>query len=129
MHLRYKMYICNTVANNLTLIKNQVIKKIVAAVMLIVFAFSVTPTIFLHNWVANHKDSVKRLSDTDQEQVSKISFNCHCDNIVAESPFTEPVVIIPVPGMQIFSTQKSDKPVHFHSTPQIFHSLRGPPVV
>jgi hypothetical protein len=111
------------------LLKNQSIKKVVAAVMLIVFAFSVTPTIFLHNWVANHKDSVNRSAAAHKEQVSKKLFSCHCDNIVAESPFTEPDVVILVPAIQIFSLQKFDKRVCFSSSQYIFFSRRGPPAV
>ena len=99
------------------------------SVMLIVFAFSITPTILLHNWLANHTDSVKKTIVTNQEQVSKKLFNCHCDNIVAESPFTEPYKILIPPILQNFSLPGDNKPVHFSKQAFIFHSLRGPPTV
>jgi hypothetical protein len=122
------LYICNIVAKN-HLSKQPAIRRIIAAVMLIVFAFSVTPTILLHNWVATHTDSVKKQTAADQQQVSKQLFNCHCDNIVAESPFTEPYKIS-LPAVSLsFSLPGNDKPVHIPEPGLIFHSLRGPPAV
>ncbi|MEP7237947.1 MAG: hypothetical protein ABI685_08785 [Ferruginibacter sp.] len=109
--------------------KNQTIKKIIAACMLIVFAFSITPTIVFHNWLADHTDTVKKSSDTKDDQIGKRTFNCHCDNIVAESPFTEPgKAIISLPE-QLFSLIKVDRQVQCATSPHIFYSLRGPPAV
>ncbi|MEO6541302.1 MAG: hypothetical protein ABIN74_09940 [Ferruginibacter sp.] len=109
--------------------KNQAIKKIVAAAMLIVFALSITPTIIFHNWFAGHTDTAKKITDQKDEQVGKQTFNCHCDNIVAESPFTEPAQTIIPPAEQLFSPVKFDKQRSLTNSPNIFHSLRGPPVV
>ncbi len=111
------------------MIKTLFIKKIVAAAMLIVFAFSITPTIFLHNKFANHTDSVKKKSHSNQDQVGKKLFNCHCDNIVAVSPFTDTDHFKVLPVQQIFSNIKADKPVHFSSSQPASYSLRGPPLV
>ena len=109
--------------------KNQYIKKIVAAVMLLVFAFSITPTIVFHNWLANHTDTVKKITDTKGDQFGKKTFNCHCDNIVAESPFTAPGRVIIAPATKQFSLVKVDIPVRFTTSTHISCSLRGPPVV
>lgn len=109
--------------------KNQIIKKIVAAAMLILFAFSITPVIIFHNWLANHTDTVKKYSHTKGNQLGKKTFNCHCDNIVAESPFTEPAKEVIYLHVQPFALIKVDKPVHFITSPHIFYSLRGPPTV
>lgn len=100
-----------------------------AAVMLMVFAFSITPTIILHNWLASHTDSVKKSADTNQEQVGKKSFNCHCDNIVAESPFTKPYKISIPPVLQSFCLPGNNKPVQIPEPAFNFYSLRGPPAV
>ena len=97
--------------------------------MLIVFAFSITPTIVFHNWLAHHTDTVKKITDTKGEQFGKKTFNCHCDNIVAESPFTAPDKVIIAPEIKQFSIVKVDVPVHFTTPALIFFSLRGPPVV
>lgn len=111
------------------MVKNLVIKKIAAAFMLIVFAFSITPTILFHNWLAKHTDSVKKSFGTNHTQVGKKLFNCHCDHIVAESPFTETAfVLIPAPK-QLFTAAQENSIVHLHSSPHFYFSLRGPPVV
>jgi hypothetical protein len=111
------------------LIKSQLIKKIVAAAMLIVFAVSITPVVVFHNWFAGHTDTAKKCTDQKDQQVGKQTFNCHCDHIVAESPFTEPAVAIIAPAEQLFSLVKFDKEQSLPCSPQIFHSLRGPPAV
>ena len=109
--------------------KNQIIKKIVAAAMLIVFAFSITPTIVFHNWLVNHTDTFKKDAHSKGGQLGKQTFNCHCDHIVAESPFTEPgKVIINYPA-QSFSLFKAELQVQYTSSPYFLYSLRGPPAV
>jgi hypothetical protein len=97
--------------------------------MLLVFAFSITPTIVFHNWLADHTDTVKKITDTKGDQIGKKTFNCHCDNIVAESPFTEPGKTIIAPARQVFSLLKAEKHVQLTSLPHHFFLLRGPPVV
>ena len=111
------------------MIKSLVIKKIVAAFMLIVFAFSITPTIVLHNLVVNHTDTYKKSADTKAQQLGKQTFNCHCDNIVAESPFTEPAKEISNIPEAIFLIVNAEKQLRFTTSPHIFYSLRGPPAV
>lgn len=115
--------------SKLSLYKNKRLRSFVAGLLLIIFAFSVTPTIVLHNWLANHTDSVRKLPDTGQTQVAKQLFNCHCDNIVAESAFTETAsIIITVPG-QLFTVQQNCSIIHLPSSPHFYFSQRGPPVV
>jgi hypothetical protein len=97
--------------------------------MLIIFAFSVTPTILLHNWTANHTDSVKKITDTGQQQLSKKLFNCHCDNIVAESPFTEIHYYTYLPVEQKFTNIIGQPCIDLSLVPQGSVSLRGPPSV
>lgn len=97
--------------------------------MLIVFAISITPTIVFHNWFADHIDSVKKTPGTGKAQVGKKLYNCHCDNIVAESPFTEPAKLIVAFAAFEFSKPKIEREVQFASSSPVFYSLRGPPVV
>lgn len=97
--------------------------------MLIVFAFSITPTIVFHNWLSNHTDTYKKATDTKAQQVGKQTFNCHCDNIVAESPFTETETCAGLAPTQIFAITTTVDIVQLTSSPAIFYSLRGPPVV
>ena len=109
--------------------KNQIIKKIAAAALLIVFAFSITPTIVFHNWLVKHTDTFNKDSNTKGDQLGKQTFNCHCDHIVAESPFTEPEKAIITYSAQAFSLFKAELQVQYTSSPNIHYSLRGPPAV
>jgi hypothetical protein len=97
--------------------------------MLIVFAFSITPTIALHNWLANHRDTCKKTGDTKADQLSNKTFNCHCDNLVAESPFTETKTFKNISPLLIFAITTTVDIAQLPSSPTIFYSLRGPPVV
>lgn len=109
--------------------KLRIIQKIVAAFMVVVFAISITPTIVFHNWLADHTDTVKKIVPVKGDQLGKQSFNCHCDHIVAESPFTEPGKTIITYPSQPFSSVKVDLQVRFISSEQFLYSLRGPPTV
>lgn len=97
--------------------------------MLLVFAISITPTIFFHNWLANHTDSVKTSYDVTKEQVGKKLFHCKCDTLVAESPFTKPVTMVPAQALSIFSTFRVTRTVYLFPAFSAFPTLRGPPVV
>jgi hypothetical protein len=111
------------------LIKQRTIQKIIAAFMVVVFAFSITPTIVFHNWLADHTDTVKRSIETKGDQLGKQTFNCHCDHIVAESPFTETAkTLIPYPSQHCPSV-KAELKVQYFSSQQFLYSLRGPPTV
>ena len=109
--------------------KNQIIQKIVAAIMLVVFALSITPTIVFHNWLAGHTDTLKKATATNDERFGKQTFNCDCDNILAQSPFTEPGKAIIASVEQVFSSVKAEKHIHFTSSQHQFFLLRGPPAV
>ncbi len=109
--------------------KSLIIKKIAAAAILIIFAFSITPTIVFHNWLANHTDTANKSADTKGEQISDVTFNCHCDNIVAQSPFTEAAVLSYGPAENIFSVASTERKVQFISSSKLLTSLRGPPAV
>lgn len=111
------------------LVKEVFIRRFIAALMLVVFSFSITPTILLHNWLADHTDTFKKTGGCDTEQVGTKKFYCHCDNIVAESPFTETATfILEVPEKRFRSESGSYIPETI-SFPQFYFSLRGPPAV
>ncbi|HAO45782.1 MAG TPA: hypothetical protein PLZ45_04955 [Ferruginibacter sp.] len=109
--------------------RQNTIRRITAAALLLVFSFSITPTILLHNWLADHTDTVKKTGSPEQDHISTKKFYCHCDNIVAESPFTEvDEVIVPIPE-KIFSIEQGSKTVQPVSSQHLYFALRGPPVV
>jgi len=111
------------------LIKILIIKKIASAVLLVVFAFSITPAIVFHNWLADHADTVKKAACSRGEQLGKKTFNCHCDHIVAESPFTDISKEMLFATDLLFSPEKVEKTIAYLSSPQSYFLLRGPPLV
>lgn len=105
------------------------IKKLVSAAMICVFAFSIVPTIFLHKTFASHIDSVEKSVGHGEHRISNDLFNCQCDHLVAESPFTEAAVFRLVPSPHTFLVPEQRLQVHLVPCHAIFHSLRGPPLV
>lgn len=97
--------------------------------MLMLFAFSITPTIVFHNWLANHSDTVKRSTETKGQQIGNQTINCHCDHVVAESPFTEPGKTTIADPAQSLSLFKVEPQVQYTASLFIHYSLRGPPAV
>jgi hypothetical protein len=109
------------------LAKNQSIKKILAALMLVLFAFSVTPKLLLHNLVANHKDTPLKCSTDNHSQFNVAGFNCGCDNLVVESPFVENSVTAEIITQRFFSQYINTEVNDFISVNQFYFELRGPP--
>ncbi|MBL7702614.1 MAG: hypothetical protein JNM14_10200 [Ferruginibacter sp.] len=109
--------------------KRLFIQKITAAIMVVVFAVSITPTIVFHNWLANHTDTFTKATGKKGDQLGKQTFNCHCDHIVAESPFTEPGKTIITQPLQPIAAAKVQLEVRFISSQPLHSPLRGPPTV
>lgn len=108
---------------------NPYIKKIIALLFVVIFAFSITPTIFFHNLFANHIDISTIVNNNKQKQLSKIHFYCHCNDIVAESPFLiTPPTLVPTPE-SVFYFQHTETEIHFFSTNPTTLFLRGPPAI
>jgi len=97
--------------------------------LLVLFAFSITPRQFLHHWFATHKDSAGVIPANGQEQLSHVLTHCHCDNMAAESPFT----ILEEPGSAVielpFSIYQESMQTGIEKTFRPYSSLRGPPSV
>jgi hypothetical protein len=72
-----------------TLNPNEPIRKVVALVLLLLFAFSITPRNYLHDIFANHKDVTYGASAYDDITVQKSGIDCGFHNLVAESPFAD----------------------------------------
>src|SRR5258706_15372699 len=117
------IYICNKVAN-IYVEQKLIIRQLLAGVLLLVFAFSITPKKFLHDAIANHEDKVVLISPGDTPQFSNTGFICKCDNLVAESPFTDESVYFDFAPLQLFSVQKDATLYHFYSSTYFFFELR-----
>jgi hypothetical protein len=108
--------------------KNNIIRTFLAALMLTVFAFSVTPKILLHNLVADHKDTPINSNHSNKEQFSKAGFNCNCDNLVVESPFVNDFFPVQLSVEKQFAQQQTFFKNYFNSLHHFYFELRGPPV-
>lgn len=89
--------------------------------------FSITPRIFLHNWLAAHKDAGSQVKINGQDYIGYEVYNCNCDQIVAASPFTQVngLFIFDVPNR--FKLQQESIVPFYSSCTQFFLNLRGPP--
>jgi hypothetical protein len=109
--------------NTYSTIKRQTI----AAVLLMIFSFSITPKKLLHDAIATHKDKIAASADNSL-QISNSGFACKCDSLVAESPFTEQDNNFDFSSFQVFSEEQSTIPNNFYSFTCFFFDLRGPPM-
>lgn len=97
---------------------------------MLVFALSITPTIVFHNLFAQHQDTVRKISaNSEHEQVGNQTINCHCDHIVAESPFTGTTIPVLGPAPIAYDLFRTEKPVHYIAALITLHDLRGPPAI
>jgi len=95
--------------------------------MLIIFGFSITPKIILHNIVADHKDTPFQSSHNSSAQLFAAGFNCNCDNLVVESPFTNDFNPLQLKAAIFFKLHFADVITDFYSQHHFYSELRGPP--
>ncbi|MEO5591862.1 MAG: hypothetical protein ABIR15_23205 [Chitinophagaceae bacterium] len=95
--------------------------------MLLVFTFSIAPKRFLHDAIANHTDKITVVFPGDNPQLSNTGFICKCDNLVAESPFTDEAPHFDFVPAQLFSVQQASALYYVYSSAVFFFELRGPP--
>jgi len=95
----------------------------------VLFAFSVTPKKFLHDWVAKHKDTPGKFSHDPQARLQKATYNCHTEDQVVESPFEQVPSSLVLQAPLPFSTPYILREANWHSFFQVFFSLRGPPAI
>lgn len=94
--------------------------------MLLVFAFSVTPKLFLHDMFAGHIDYVPVKKSNAPYQANPTGLNCEKDGVVATSPFVADEPVIHFYTFIPFSPYTSPG-VGLPSFNKIFYPLRGPP--
>ncbi|MBS1497013.1 MAG: hypothetical protein JSS85_09015 [Bacteroidetes bacterium] len=104
------------------------IRRITSAFLIVVFALSITPVIFLHKIAANHTDISYANKHIKCRQLSKAGIHCQCINFVAEAPFLNDLAVVS------FSKVQSFIPIHFSykelflSQNKYYEELRGPPL-
>jgi len=95
--------------------------------MLLLFAFSITPKLLLHDLVANHKDTPLKSSSNKTQQFDVAGFNCGCDNLVVESPFVQNFIAAEILIPSFYSQHINPGIKNFISVKQFYVGLRGPP--
>ena len=94
--------------------------------MLLVFAFSITPKLVLHNLFAGHIDNVPAKNSKVPLQVNTAGFNCDKDGVVATAPFVADEPVHYFYPFNYFSSYSSGQVALSASVP-IYDPLRGPP--
>jgi len=105
-----------------------VIKSIVAALMLCVFIFSITPKQWLHDVITNHKDSWSYSFDGKQI-LSPSGFHCNCDCLVVQSPFIYYNGPAEINAPLFFVLHQTATISNLISAHHFFSELRGPPII
>ncbi|MEP6749200.1 MAG: hypothetical protein ABJB86_15810 [Bacteroidota bacterium] len=107
--------------------QKRIIRQLLAGFLLLVFTFGIAPKKFLHDAIANHKDKASLVLSNGETQLSHAGFICKCDNLVAESPFTNEAGYFELAPFQVFSVQRDATLYHFYSSTYFSFGLRGPP--
>jgi hypothetical protein len=102
-------------------------KNMLAGWMILLFAYSITPKIMLHDLIADHKDGTYRSNDTKTSRFDPSGFHCHCENLVVQSPFMDNGVFHGFIPMIIHERLFSLSANHFRCSAQFNFALRGPP--
>jgi len=103
-----------------------IIRRFSAAFFLLLFSFCVTPKRFLHDLLANHRDT-ERAGDQPAQQVFAAGFHCHCDDLVVMAPFLADIHPAEAPAMASarFSYAEQLSGFVFRYLPHT--GVRGPP--
>lgn len=105
------------------------IQKFIAGLLLVVFAFGISPKRTWHNLVANHKDgrATALAHDHQGADISKAAFNCQCDNLISESPFVAAAVVTETVAVSHHTVCFAVIPTAPYSPGLFCFGLRGPP--
>lgn len=97
-----------------------------SALLLFVFIIGIVPKKILHDYFANHKDIIAKISVAKTQQFTKAGFNCNCDNLVAESPFITPGIFT-LPQIDFIHALFYSQTATFFFLSLSENNLRGPP--
>lgn len=95
--------------------------------MLMMFAFSITPKLLLHDLIANHRDSPLKNSTDKNARIDVAGFNCSCDNLVVESPFLDDLFSDDRVKTFVYLQHIGAAIKNLYSVDPFYFQLRGPP--
>ena len=110
------------------IIPKKILPRLISIFLIAIFAFSITPVIVLHNFFADHSDTVIFHHHTKTNEVAKAGIDCHIDSFVAERNFIVPFTQIKFDHFLNFSPLSDKYILAFYFHHQLFAELRGPPV-
>lgn len=108
--------------------QHPILRRSLSGILLVLFAFSITPKKTLHDWIVCHTDGVS-ITKSAEAQVAKAGFNCSYQNLVAESPFIADSQPLDVALHQEYAITSAAIFSRIHAIDLFFRSLRGPPVI
>jgi hypothetical protein len=106
--------------------RNQAIRRLISGLLLCIFTFSVTPKQWLHDIIANHKDTNAYAVD-GKIILTRVGFHCNCENLVVQSPFISydgPAELNAPAFLVLHQTATISNLI---SSYHFFSELRGPP--
>lgn len=107
--------------------RNKIIQSFSAVFVIVMLLFSITPKRFLHDLIADHKDTVTIATNDGKDHIDHHGFRCDCDNLVATSPFISQDImaepLTPTIENSFFTTYTSGSKAAIYYN----FSLRGPP--
>jgi len=104
-----------------------VIRKLIAALLLLIFAIGSSPKIFFHDLLAKHKDTIGCTKNHHSTAVHKQGINCHFDDLVVTAPFVPTPSVVDCALTLSFQKPEDHFTIDFYSQHHFFSELRGPP--
>lgn len=86
------------------------------------------PKQVLHSLLANHQDVSYQNDKSKKSQLHTATINCHAENLVVESPFTELDLAIHPVLFKAFQIRYAERAIRSLSLTHFFFELRGPPI-
>ena len=108
---------------------NNIIRKLSAGFLLLLFALCITPKKTLHDLIADHKDAPFASEGTAQQHISTSGFRCNCDDLVVESPFISDFIPIEIITIAAYSSHVAAPADDFRFLHHFYYELRGPPCI
>jgi len=105
------------------------IRKIISALLLFIFALSITPLVVIHKLAANHIDISYRDNNQKKTQYSKAGVNCYLLDLVAENKFLHYYISFDFTIVKLFPNGYGNYKKSFHTRHHFYAELRGPPAV
>ena len=103
------------------------IKRLLSGVLLLLFALSITPKIFIHALAARHQDVHLSITHDGRDQVNKTGFHCNVEHLVVEAPCLLCPIAIQLQIPPLFRDHQAEAVYQYYAYGHFIFGLRGPP--